>query len=254
MSTLGPYRQSLPGWAASGSLASLSIIAWRSESLRLALAYPALTSKPAVWLISCRIVIGLVCGTSPFGVGHLEAGELGDVLGHRVVERPLALLPEHHHGHAHDRLGHRRDAEDRVAGDRLLGRQILNAVGVEVDDLAVSCDERRDAGELAVVHQRAHRPLKRLQPVGREADRLRGDKRIVRPQTVSVPPSSAITTSTSIDRRARACISALRLETNLSRVANLNTRSSSYLTRSQTTRQRSSGFAELRTRRSPSTS
>jgi hypothetical protein len=58
-------------------------------------------------------------------------------------------------------LRHRGDAENRVTGDRLLGRQVLDAVGVEVHHLAVPRDQRRDAGELAVVHQRAHRPLER---------------------------------------------------------------------------------------------
>ena len=111
---------------------------------------------------------------------HLEAGELGDVPGHRVVEGPFALFPEHHHGDTDDRLGHGGDAEDGVGGDRLLARQILNAVGVAVHDLAMPGDERRDTGELAVVDERAHRPLERLQPLGREADRLRGDQRIVR--------------------------------------------------------------------------
>ena len=121
---------------------------------------------------------------------HLEAGELRDVLGHRVIERPLALLPEHHHGHAHDRFGHRREAEDRVLRDRFLCLQILDAVGVEVHDLAVSRDERRDTGELAVIHQPAHRPLELLQPVGRETDRLRGGKRTVRPRTCRAPDES----------------------------------------------------------------
>ena len=41
------------------------------------MAYPSLTSKPAVWLISCRIVIGLVCGTSPAGVATLRAANSG---------------------------------------------------------------------------------------------------------------------------------------------------------------------------------
>jgi hypothetical protein len=88
------------------------------------------------------------------------------VFGDWLVERPLTLLPEHHHGHTHDRLGHRREAEDRVPGDRLLGRQILDAVCVDVHNLAVSCDERRHTCELTVVHQRAHRLLECFQPVG----------------------------------------------------------------------------------------
>src|SRR2546430_15405513 len=79
MLTLGPYRQSVPGWGASGIFASVSIIACSGcfVSGRLTFAYPALTSKPAVWLINCRIVIGVVCGTLPEGVATLRPANSG---------------------------------------------------------------------------------------------------------------------------------------------------------------------------------
>jgi hypothetical protein len=70
----------------------------------------------------------------------------------------------------------------------------------------MACDQRRNASEFGVVDQHAHRPLQRLQPVSRKADRLWGDDGILRPQTYG-PPSSVVITSTSTDRRARACIS-----------------------------------------------
>jgi hypothetical protein len=103
---------------------------------------------------------------------HLELGEFRDVFGDRIVERPLALLVEHHHRDADNRLGHRRNAEDRVAGERFFRFEILDAVGVEGDHLAVARHERGDPGQLGLVDQRPHRLLVRLQPVGREADRL----------------------------------------------------------------------------------
>ena len=112
MSTLGPYGQSVPGCVLRGNFASLLIIPWRSDSLSRALAYPAFTSKPAVWLISWRMVIGRGLRHLTIRRRHLEAGEFRDVFGDRIIERPLALLPEHHHRHAHDGLGHRREAKD----------------------------------------------------------------------------------------------------------------------------------------------
>ena len=102
--------------------------------------------------------------------GHLEVGELGDALGHGVVEQLLAL---------------RRGEEHRVTGDRLLGRQILDAVRVEVNNLTVPCNERRDTGELALVHQRTHRSLERFSS-RRSKIGFRGHKRILRPAPVNV--------------------------------------------------------------------
>ena len=207
MSTLGPYRQSRARLGGQRQLRQP--VDHRLERLiafwRLALAYPGVDVEAG--RVAHQLPHRHRLRLRHFAVrcGHLEAGELGDVLGHRVVERPLALLPEHHHGHAHDRLGHRREAKDRVAGDRLLRRQILDAVRVEVDDLAVPRDERRDTGEFAVVHQRAHRLLNRLQPVDREADRLRRHKRTVRPKTCGAPDESD-RDQRRHQRRVRACI------------------------------------------------
>ncbi len=122
--------------------------------------------------------------------GHLEAGKLGDVLRDWIVERPLALFPEHHHRDADDRLGHGREAKDGVASHWLPGRQILDAVRVKVHDLAVPRHERRDVGKLALIDKRTHRLLKRLQAVGREPDRLRGREVVISPQACGADEES----------------------------------------------------------------
>src|SRR5262249_31326219 len=88
-----------------------------------------------------------------------------------------------------DRLGHRREAEGGVASHRLLRRQILDAVRVEVDDLAVPPDERRDVGQRALLDKRTHRLLECLEAMRRGRDRFRGREVAVSPQACDAKES-----------------------------------------------------------------
>jgi len=71
-----------------------------------------------------------------------------DELSHRIVELEASLLPQHHQPHAHDRLRHRIDAEDRILGDRPRSLDLEVALRLEVRDLSPARDEREGAGEL----------------------------------------------------------------------------------------------------------
>src|SRR2546426_12634515 len=72
-----------------------------------------------------------------------------DELSHRIVELKASLLPQHHQPHAHDRLRHRVDAEDRILRYRPLSLDLEVALRLEVRDLSPARDEREGAGELA---------------------------------------------------------------------------------------------------------
>src|SRR5712664_3256197 len=74
-----------------------------------------------------------------------------DELPHRIVELSASLLPQHHQPHAHDRLRHRIDAEDRMLGDWPLPLDLEVALRLEVRDFSPARDEREGAGELAGV-------------------------------------------------------------------------------------------------------
>jgi hypothetical protein len=52
---------------------------------------------------------------------HAAAGKLGQQIVDRIVEAKLALLHQDQGGRGRDRLGHRGDAEDRVASHRRIG-------------------------------------------------------------------------------------------------------------------------------------
>ena len=93
----------------------------------------------------------------PILLRDLEIRELGNELRHRVVEREATLVVVGHQRDTDDRLRHRVDAEDRVLRDRDPVLDVLLAVGVEEDDLALARDHRDDAGEFAVVDHAVHR-------------------------------------------------------------------------------------------------
>ena len=69
----------------------------------------------------------------------LAARELGKVFRHRIVDADLALLDEHHHRQRGDRLGHRRDPEDRVGRHRHGFR--VELPGCVEKQLAVAVDD-----------------------------------------------------------------------------------------------------------------
>ena len=109
------------------------------------------------------------------GVRHrrdLHLGELGQVLRDRIAELEPALFVQGHQRHGSDRLGHRRDPEDRVPGHRgaLFGPAF--ALGLEVDDLAAAGNQADCAGDLLAVDVAGHRFGQTLQALGRHAGAL----------------------------------------------------------------------------------
>ncbi len=75
--------------------------------------------------------------------------ELGAELHQRIGQRDLALLDQHHEGDAGDRLGHARDAKDRVVLQRLAGPRVADARAMR--DLAAPRYERRGVRQAAGV-------------------------------------------------------------------------------------------------------
>src|SRR5437899_12934585 len=74
-----------------------------------------------------------------------------DELSHGIVELKASLLPQNDQPHAHDRLRHRVDAEDRIPRDPPLSLDLEVALRLEVRDLSAARHEREGAGELASV-------------------------------------------------------------------------------------------------------
>ena len=108
---------------------------------------------------------------------HALALESRDELRHGIGEEKLAFFLQHHHGHAGDGLGHRRDAEDRVGMHGLLRLDILEAGSVHVHDLAVACDQGDDAADLLAVDVGLHALVQARQPLGGDPDALRRRRR-----------------------------------------------------------------------------
>src|SRR5882762_7211637 len=95
---------------------------------------------------------------------RLHLIESGYEFGNRIVEKELALLVQHHHGRAGDRLGHRRHAEDGVRLHRLPGVQILKAEPFEVSQLAAPHDRDVNASELLPLDRTLEYLVNALQP------------------------------------------------------------------------------------------
>ena len=104
---------------------------------------------------------------------HLGVRELGQVAFHRVVQQNAALLHQHHHGDAGDRLGHRGDAEQGVGRHRAALFAVRHPEGAEVRDPAAPSDQHRCAGHVAVVHVGAEQIVQPLQPLRAQPHRLR---------------------------------------------------------------------------------
>ncbi len=81
----------------------------------------------------------------------LQLLEGGDVAGNGVVQLKVPLLVEHHECKARDRLRHRIDAEDRILLHRQAALAVALAGDLEMRDLAVAGDERREPRDLAAV-------------------------------------------------------------------------------------------------------
>ena len=82
--------------------------------------------------------------------GTVSVGKLGQEPIDRLVEAHDALLEQDHRRHGGDRLGHRRDAEDRVAPHRTATINGGHADHIDVC-LAPPAHDRDDAGRGATV-------------------------------------------------------------------------------------------------------
>ena len=102
-----------------------------------------------------------------------EIRELRDVFRDRIARPPLALLIQHHHRDAGDRLGHRVDAEDRVLLHGRAAGHVALAIGPRIDDLAVARHYRDDSRHLAVVDVFLQHRMHTIQSLRGEAYRFR---------------------------------------------------------------------------------
>ena len=105
--------------------------------------------------------------------GHALALELRDVLRHGVVQPQPSLFEHHHDRDADHRLGHRGQAEDRVAPHRLSPFLVHGAGHVDVGNLALPGDEHDGTGDLARLHVAFDQLVDALQPLLGQADGLR---------------------------------------------------------------------------------
>jgi hypothetical protein len=67
---------------------------------------------------------------------HLLRREFRQVFRDRIIQQQPALLHQHHRGHRDNRLGHRVDAEDRIARHRRARGRVLAAQVLEQRHLA----------------------------------------------------------------------------------------------------------------------
>ena len=103
-------------------------------------------------------------------------GERRDPAAHRIGEIDLPFLDEHQRGNAGDRLGLRRDAEDRVGGHALVRFAVRPADRLLVDDLAVAHHESHGAGDLVVVDVALQRRIDSRETIWREAVDVAGGR------------------------------------------------------------------------------
>jgi hypothetical protein len=87
----------------------------------------------------------------------LQAGKLRQVSGDRVGDIEFPLVLQHENRDAGDRLGHRRDPEQRVRRHRTFRRDIGETVRVEVEDTILPHDRGHGAGDLVFGDHRLHR-------------------------------------------------------------------------------------------------
>ena len=91
-----------------------------------------------------------------------------------LIEPELALLNQDHCGHGRNRLGHRCDAEDRVAPDRIAPVPILAADGIHVR-LAMPAEQRHNACHLAPLDMTCKDIVHAVEPRLRESTTDRHD-------------------------------------------------------------------------------
>ena len=106
--------------------------------------------------------------------------ELRHELGDRIVQLPSPVLEQHHHRDAGDRLRHGVEAEDGVARQRRAGREALDAVELLGDDLTVTREQRRHAGDAPVGDGLCHVGVEFREALRVEAQGFRAGRRIER--------------------------------------------------------------------------
>jgi hypothetical protein len=110
--------------------------------------------KPSRKVSRSSTVIGRFAGTVSFSgpsirLRTLRSASSGQQPVHRFVEPDLAVLDQHHHRRGGERLGHRGDAEERVAGHR---RRIAKRLGPQRQDVALvaAADQGHHARRIAL--------------------------------------------------------------------------------------------------------
>ena len=105
-------------------------------------------------------------------IEHLLVRVRRQPLRNRIVEHELAVFPQHHQRGRDNRLGHRREREDRVLLHRLVRFLVAPALRLEVDDLALARDQRHRAGNLVRVDVVLDERVDAFEPLRRHADGL----------------------------------------------------------------------------------
>jgi len=84
---------------------------------------------------------------------HLNAPIFGQVTFHGLPQLELALLHQHHRGHASEIFGHGHDLENRVGLHGLFVFDVAPAYRFKQRDVSMASHQRDGAGNLLVVHQ-----------------------------------------------------------------------------------------------------
>ena len=160
------YSQRVPGWCSSGSAASAadcSAFVCRSRAtlrLHVGLVHRGVAAE----LIGQAggVAHQVLHGDRPLrGLGlhgavaehcHLRGSEFREVLADWIAQQQAPFLPQHHHRHRHQGLGHRVDAEDRVGLHRRAAVRVAHAKRLVECHLAVPGNQRHGTGNVAAVH------------------------------------------------------------------------------------------------------
>ena len=104
---------------------------------------------------------------------HLQFLEFGQKRHHRIIKLEGAVLVEHHRRDRRDRLGHGKDAKQRVLRERPVIFHTTPAHSRHMHDPALAGDHRQHAGELAFIDELLCGSGQSLKCLGRHANALR---------------------------------------------------------------------------------
>ena len=77
----------------------------------------------------------------------------------------FAFFHHHEYGNAHDRFCHRRNAENRVFGHRLVRLDVHQSLRLEMSDLSLAGDQRDRAGNVPRLDASFNQVVYSLQPL-----------------------------------------------------------------------------------------